>query len=180
MSDPEHLLVIRALPVPSGMPPILNVFNPKRVRSGTRPIWNGPIRNASGLGDGSHIKEGGPIRGLGTNHVISGPKRRLEINFMAKGHCTNRQIHGHCNYLTDSAQRAKSLKISKNCIWQYRDIFGTLEEQICRMKIFKKLCYQKSIIHLEVQLARTLVNLEILWTVQLIQPVLNCNVFVEN
>ena len=48
------------------------------------------------------------MRGLGTDHVISGPTRGIEITH---GEGTYRQTNGHCNYKTDSAQRAESVKI---------------------------------------------------------------------
>ena len=50
---------------------------------------------------------GGANERLETNHVISGPMRGLEINFTSRG---IPQTYGHCNYTTDPAQRAKSVK----------------------------------------------------------------------
>ena len=49
--------------------------------------------------------EGRPMKGLGTDHVISGPMRGLEKTASdgADKH-TNRQTHGHCNFMTELAQ----------------------------------------------------------------------------
>ena len=89
--------------------PTWNASNSERVQFATRPTWNTsytecvqfgmpPIRNASGLGDRSHLKGGGPMRRLGNDHVFSGPMRGLKINFMARGQHTHRQTHRHHKY----------------------------------------------------------------------------------
>ena len=52
------------------------------------------------------------MRGLGTDHVISGPIQGLEKKTASD--CANRQTSGHCDSMTESAQRgANSVKIQK-------------------------------------------------------------------
>ena len=52
---------------------------------------------------------GGPIRGLQTDHVISGQMRGLKkLNPMAQ---TNRQTDGHGNSMTELAKCFDSMKI---------------------------------------------------------------------
>ena len=63
MSVPEHLLVFRAFPGQFG---------------------THSNQNVSGLDDGSHLKGGGPMRGLGIDHMISGPMRGLK-NYSRQG-----------------------------------------------------------------------------------------------
>ena len=58
---------------------------------------------------------GWPMRGLETDHVISGPKRGLK-KCMGRGHQTHRHTEGHCNLQTDAAQRAESVREQKNPI----------------------------------------------------------------
>ena len=54
------------------------------------------------------------MRGQETDHVISGPMKGLEkkLHLMAQ---TDKQTHtqkdGHCDSMTDPAQRAESVKI---------------------------------------------------------------------
>ena len=58
-------------------------------------------------------KEVGPMRGLETDHVISGPMRGLKINFIGKGHHSTFNIHStykHCDSMTEPAQRTESVK----------------------------------------------------------------------
>ena len=96
-SNLEHLLVFKAICVQSWTPPrfegfpspihnasdpervdqerVRNVSNSERIWFVTCPIWMRLIRNASGLGDRSLLKGGGPMIGLGTDHFISGPIR---------------------------------------------------------------------------------------------------------
>ena len=52
------------------------------------------------------------MRGLETDHVISGPMRGLKINCIGRGqHSTfNTQRDRHRNYYTDPTQRAESVK----------------------------------------------------------------------
>ena len=74
------------------------------------------------------------MRGLGSGHVTCGPMRGVEINFTGRGQTIihiHRQTHGHCDPMTDPAQRAKSVKtkFKINCetsnakIFQSRFIF---------------------------------------------------------
>ena len=60
------------------------------------------------------------MRGLGSGHMTCGPMRGLEINFTGRGQ-TDRHtyIHtdGHCDSMTDPAQRAEPVKIG--FIWGY-------------------------------------------------------------
>ena len=44
------------------------------------------------------------MRGLGTDHVISGPIRGLEKNCIPWRRETNKQTSGHCDSMTDPAQ----------------------------------------------------------------------------
>ena len=55
---------------------------------------------------------GWPMRGLETDHVISGPKTGLKKR-MGRGHQTHRHTDGHCNLQSDPAQRAESVRIQK-------------------------------------------------------------------
>ena len=49
----------------------------------------------------------GPMRGMGTDHVISGPMRGLK---KTASDAANRQISGHCDSMTESAKWADSVK----------------------------------------------------------------------
>ena len=49
-----------------------------------------------------------PMRGLETDHGISGPMRGLKI--ISSGGDNTQHSDGHCNYWTDPALRAESLK----------------------------------------------------------------------
>ena len=48
------------------------------------------------------------MRGLGTDHVISGPRRGLEINVMARD---NTQTYRHTDIATTRLTQPKSVKI---------------------------------------------------------------------
>ena len=57
------------------------------------------------------------MRDLETDHVISGPMKGLKINCNGRGqHSIFNVQHSdrHCDYLTNSAQRAKSVKRGVN------------------------------------------------------------------
>ena len=86
MSVPEHLLVFRAFPGQFG---------------------THSNQNVSGLDDGSHLKGGGPMRGLGTYRVISGLMRGLEINFMRRGQHTDRHTDTATTRLTHCFTKKK-------------------------------------------------------------------------
>ena len=53
------------------------------------------------------------MRGLKTDHVISGPTRGLKNKRMGNGHQTEKQTNRHVDSMTDPAQRAESLKTNK-------------------------------------------------------------------
>ena len=57
------------------------------------------------------------MRGLGTDHVISGPMRRLGKKTASNGadRQTDRQTDGHGDFMTESSQKADSVKIVSNC-----------------------------------------------------------------
>ena len=56
------------------------------------------------------------MRGLGSGHVTCGPMRGLEINFTGRGP-TDRQTDGHCDSMTNPAQRAESVKMRYNYVF---------------------------------------------------------------
>ena len=52
------------------------------------------------------------MRGLETDHVISGPMRGLKINFTWRGQHSNTHSDRHRNSMIDPAQRAESVKMT--------------------------------------------------------------------
>ena len=50
------------------------------------------------------------MRGQETDHVISGPMRGLEKNCIRLRRQTDQKTYGHCDSMTDPAQRAESVK----------------------------------------------------------------------
>ena len=56
------------------------------------------------------------MKGQKTDHVISGPVRRLKKTASYGANTqTHRQTDGHCDSKSESAQRAESVKIGVHC-----------------------------------------------------------------